>query len=341
MATAPTPKRGMPDALAARLLREMGKVPGQEGSASAAAAGVGAVAPDGLSPAAFAALYRETISALEERGALGDGHAPMLQHEVELLVRCVLSAADLEEAMRLAIQYCAMLYPRAGELGLELAGDSALFRMDSLRRQRSVAACLVDITGVYSYLILFSWLIGEALRPSEVLLAHLSRDDAGPFLGLFAAPVVMGQPTCGFYFDAALLARPVVRQASELPAFLKYFSFDVSAGPGGRAPLTQRVSAHFEAALAERLPLPGGAALASLLNVSESSLRRQLQVEGSSLSALRDACLRSAAERLLRQTELGVEGVAERLGFSDAGAFRRAFNRWTGAAPSGVRRGIA
>lgn len=323
MAVPPSPKQGMPDALAARLLRETGQ-PGPRQT---------------LSASAFAELYRDAIIALEEKVARGDGHPPMRKEEVDMLCRCVLSAADLEEAMRLAIQYCAMLYPRAGELALEQGAEGALFRMNSLRRKHSVAACLVDITGLRSYLMLFSWLIGEALRPSQVLLSHPRREDAGAFLGLFEAPVAMGQPTCGFYFDKALLARPVVRQARELPAFLKFFSFDVTAGPAGLAPLTQRVSAHFEAALAEGAPMPGGAALAESLNISESSLRRQLQLEGSSLSRLRDACLRRTAERLLQQTELGVEAIAGQLGFSDSGAFRRAFKRWTGEAPSALRRG--
>lgn len=324
MAAPPLPKQGMPDALAARLLREVG----QSGPQQA------------LSASAFAELYRDAIIALEEKVARGDGHPPMRKEEVDLLCRCVLSAATLEEAMRLAIQYCAMLHPRAGALALErLPGQgNALFRMNSLRRRHSAAACLVDIAGLRSYLMLFSWLIGEALRPSQVLLSHPRREDAGAFLGLFEAPVAMGQPTCGFYFDAALLARPVMRQARELPAFLKFFSFDVSAGPAGLAPLTQRVSAHFEAALAEGAPLPGGAALAALLNLSESSLRRQLHIEGSSLSRLRDACLRRTAERLLQQTGLGVEAIAGQLGFSDSGAFRRAFRRWTGEAPSALRR---
>ncbi|MFD2272722.1 helix-turn-helix domain-containing protein [Undibacterium arcticum] len=93
-----------------------------------------------------------------------------------------------------------------------------------------------------------------------------------------------------------------------------------------------------EAALAERVPLPGCAVLAELLDLSESSLRRQLQSEGSSLSSLRDACLRRAAQRLLRQTDMAVEEIAGQLGFSNGGAFRRAFRRWTGQAPTALRR---
>lgn len=316
------PRRGVPDALAARLLRELGQ----------------AGPSDTLSAADFAELYREAVATLEERVARGDAHPPMRLEEVHLLCRCVLSASTLAEAVQLAVQFCAMLHPRAGELALERRQDTAVFRMNSLRRRHSIAACLVDITGLYSYLLLFGWLIGEPLRPAEVFLSHPRREDAGPFLGLFEAPVVMGQKPCGFTFDARLLARPVMRQPRDLPAFLARFPFDVTAGPVGMASLTQRVNAHLEAALAERVALPGCAVLAELLNLSESSLRRQLQIEGSSLSSLRDACLQRTAERLLRQTDMAMEEIAGQLGFSTGGAFRRAFRRWTGQAPTALRR---
>jgi AraC-like DNA-binding protein len=314
--------RGVPDVLAAKLLRELGRA-----------------APSvTLSAVDFSALYRETIGALEERVARGDGHPPMRKEEMDLLCRCVLSAGTLAEAIELAAQFCAMLHPRAGELLLERQQDTAVFRMNSLRRRHSVAACLVDITGLYSYLLLFSWLISESLQPAQVFLSHPRREDAGPFLSLFQAPVAMGQKFCGFYFDARLLERPIVRQSQELPAFLERFCFDVTAGTMGTAPLTQRVTAHLEAALAERRTLPTGAVLAEALKVSESSLRRQLQIEGSSLSGLRDACLRRVAERLLQQTDLTVEEIAGQLGFSNGGTFRRAFRRWGGQTPTALRR---
>lgn len=317
------PGRGMPDVLAARLLRELGRA-GPSGT---------------LSALDFAALYRETIGALEEKVARGDGHPPMLKEEVDLLCRCVLSAGTLAEAMALAAQFCAMLHPRAGELRLERQQDTAVFRMYSLRRHHSIAACLVDITGLYAYLLLFGWLIGESLHPTQVFLSHPRREDAGPFLSLFQAPVAMAEKSCGFYFDAHLLERPVVRQPRELPVFLERFCFDMTAGTMGTAPLTQQVTAHLEAALAERTVLPTGAVLAEVLKLSESSLRRQLHFEGSSLSALRDDCLRRAAERLLRQTDMAVEEIAGQLGFSNSGAFRRAFRRWVGQTPTAVRRG--
>lgn len=308
--------------LAARLLEEAGET----------------ATDTAFDAAGFVAVYRRAIEALEARVARGDGHPPMTAREVALLCRCVLSCTDLEEAIRCAADFCALLHPRAGELALRVDGGVAQFRMDSLRRRPGPATCLVDITGLYSYLQLFGWLVGEPLRPRAVLLGYPQRREAEPFIGLFNAPVYVGGRCHGFEFDAALLRRPILRRPAELPAFLDAFPYDVLGSAAGAPPLRDRVKVCLEAALEQGQPLPEPAALAQLLEASAATLRRRLRAEGTSYSALREDCVRSAAERYLRDTAWDIETIAARLGFSDAGAFRRAFKRWTGHAPSELRR---
>lgn len=289
----------------------------------------------------FIDLYRNAIEALESRVAKGDGHPPMTASEMGLLCRCVLSCATLDEAIRCAADFCALLHPRAGSLALEIRGDEAIFKMDSLRRRPSPASCLVDLTGLFSYLQLFSWLIGEALRPHAVLLGYPQREHAAPFTGLFNAPVYAGCACYGFEFDAALLRRPLLRRPAELAEFLSAFPYRVIGPAPSAPPLSSQVRACMEAALAQGHPVPEPAALAELLGASTATLRRRLRVEGHSYSALREQCIREAAERYLRNTRWDVEMIAARLGFSDSGAFRRAFRRWTGSAPSDLRKTAA
>jgi len=313
------------DGLAARLLQAVGQ--------DSPARQLGAFDAD-----RFIALYREAIETMESRVAKGDGHAPMTAQEMRLLCRCVLSCATLEEAIRCAADFCALLYPRAGVLALETRDDIAIFTMDSLRRKPSPASCLVDLTGLYSYLQLFSWLIGEPLQPSAVRLGYPRREDAAPFTGLFNAPVYAGAEQYGFEFDAALLRRPLLRRPAELAEFLESFPYRVIGPVPSAPPLANQVLACMEAALAQGQPVPEPAALADLLGASAATLRRRLRAEGVSYSVLREQCIREAAERYLRHTRWDVETIANRLGFSDGGAFRRAFRRWTGAAPSDLRR---
>jgi AraC-like DNA-binding protein len=80
---------------------------------------------------------------------------------------------------------------------------------------------------------------------------------------------------------------------------------------------------------------PTLAAIAKLLEVSDRSLRRQLQ--GISFRGLLDEPRMQIAMRYLRTTRLANEDIALALGFSDATNFRRAFRRWTNKSPSEIR----
>ncbi|MCO7569198.1 AraC family transcriptional regulator [Pseudomonas chlororaphis] len=290
-----------------------------------------------LSADAFVQLFRYAIEQLQARMAKGERHPPMSKQEVDLLCRCVLSCNSLGEAIHCAGQFCTMLLPRAGRLSLELQGATAVFHMDSLRRSRSSAACLVDLTGLFYYLQLFTWLIGRSLKIQSVFLAHPRREDAMPFLGLFDAPARFGRPTYGFSFDAALLARPVIRKSSELASFIEDLPFRLVGAAPSVISLGQQVRGFFEAALAQAQELPTLGWLARSLGVSEISLRRRLAAENTSYQVLRRECLREAAQHCLCNTDWTIGRIAGHLGFGGEAAFRRAFQSWTGQAPSHYR----
>jgi AraC-like DNA-binding protein len=82
---------------------------------------------------------------------------------------------------------------------------------------------------------------------------------------------------------------------------------------------------------------PTLAAIAKLLDVSDRSLRRQLQEQGISFRGLLDELRMQLALKYLRTTRLANEDIALALGFSDAANFRRAFRRWTSKSPSEIR----
>lgn len=282
---------------------------------------------------AFSSWYLAAIQVLEQRVASGEGHPPMTHREVELLCRCAISGRDLAEAIQCVVDFCDMLHPRAGRTSLQLAGQRAVFEMDSMRQQPSGTTCLVDLTGLYSYLQLFGWLIDEPLQPSQVVLGHPRREDAAAFLGLFDAPVIAGGRCYRFEFDAALLRRAVVRQPRELEGFLHSFPCDI-LGRSTERPLLAQIQTLLQAAIYQGAPAPEATAVANALGMSTTTLRRQLAAAGVGFRQLRENALQQAAKESLSQTRQPVEQIALRLGFSDGTAFRRAFRRWTGVAPS-------
>ncbi len=334
----PTSGRLLPG-LRARLLSELARI-GAPCAGPDALHAAGVATPGVATPDTFITLYRDAIERLEAQIARGEGHPPMRKLEVDLMCRCLLSCATLADAIRRAGEFCDMLQPRAGLLTLMVRDGCAAFRMDSLRRTRSPAACLVDLTGLFCYLQLFGWLTGRPLRPTGVWLGHARREDAMPLLGLFNAPVDVGRATYGFAFEAARLGDRVIRQPAELDAFLVDFPFRLIDAEPVVVSWAQQVRGFLDAALAREHALPALAGLAAWLGVSEATLRRRLMDEGTGYHALREQCLAEAAQRCLRESDWPVARIAAHRGFGGEEAFRRAFVRWTGIAPSRFRRDI-
>lgn len=78
-------------------------------------------------------------------------------------------------------------------------------------------------------------------------------------------------------------------------------------------------------------------ALAGELGVSPRTLIRRLRALGTTYQEVRDQSRRDLAEWYLRQSDLAVERIAERLGYADTSNFSRTFRRWTGITPRDYR----
>jgi AraC-like DNA-binding protein len=149
---------------------------------------------------------------------------------------------------------------------------------------------------------------------------------------MFPGPVRFGADAAGFTFDARYLALPLRRDEGALNAMLK------------RAlPLTVRQYRR-DRLLAQRVrerlrQQPGATAedLARALFLSARSLHRQLQEEGASLQALKDAVRRDIALELLLRGNRPIKQVAQAAGFDNEKSFTRAFKGWTGEAPGALR----
>jgi len=79
------------------------------------------------------------------------------------------------------------------------------------------------------------------------------------------------------------------------------------------------------------------ASVADVLAMSSRTLKRRLQEHGTNFQKITDAIRKSEAVRLVTTTTLTSEQIADRLGYSDASNFRRAFHGWTGTNPRAYR----
>lgn len=93
-----------------------------------------------------------------------------------------------------------------------------------------------------------------------------------------------------------------------------------------------------ELALGNKGGYPALDEVAERLHLSGRSLKRRLQSHGTSFLLLLDEARLRDAQDLLEHSELSVQAVAARLGYRNPANFSRAFQRWTGQAPSAWRR---
>jgi len=91
--------------------------------------------------------------------------------------------------------------------------------------------------------------------------------------------------------------------------------------------------------LQKRLPvLPALPELAEMLELPPYTLQRRLAEEGVTYLDIKNQVKRDQAIELLVHTDLSIEEISGRLGFSETSPFTRTFKQWTGVPPSAYRR---
>jgi len=98
---------------------------------------------------------------------------------------------------------------------------------------------------------------------------------------------------------------------------------------------TDRVSVHVSRMLDSEVDVES---IARAMHMSDRTLQRRLESEGTQLSDLVSLARRQLAERLLADETISLTEIAARTGFSELATFSRAFKRWTGKPPGQWRR---
>jgi AraC-like DNA-binding protein len=75
------------------------------------------------------------------------------------------------------------------------------------------------------------------------------------------------------------------------------------------------------------------ARVADAMGLHERTLRRRLHAEGETLHSLLAQARFEVACQLLRETRLGLQDIADALGYAEAPVFVRAFRGWAGCTP--------
>jgi AraC-like DNA-binding protein len=280
----------------------------------------------------FEALSGHAMQELDDE-ALGWFSRRLPWGSYGMLCRASLTSPDLGVAIKRWCRHHRLLTDDI-TLALDVSGGVATLRitenrpLDDAFREVCLVTTLRFLHGYVCWAIDSRIPLRDAAFPFAAPLHH----DAYPLM--FTADVRFDAPAASFSFDERYLALPLQRDERALRTMLKralpltvlQYRRDRLLGQRVRELLRSRAS---EATTAE--------ALATLLNVSNRTLHRQLHEEGTSMQTLKNEVRHEMAVDLLRRTTRPIKQVALSVGFRNEKSFSRAFLQWTGYAPRDFR----
>lgn len=186
-----------------------------------------------------------------------------------------------------------------------------------------------------AYMLAFSrWVAGPGVQPLQVRLQGPAPVDLARYREVFGAPLQFGSSEYALVFPRDVLERPLPTANEALAQLHDRFAGDYLARFSD-----SRVSHMARQVLCRLLPQgePKREAVAQALHLSQRTLQRRLQEEGSSFQGLLEDTRRELALQYLAQPERSLLEIAYLLGFADPSNFFRAFRRWFAITPGEYR----
>jgi AraC-like DNA-binding protein len=250
----------------------------------------------------------------------------------------LLCSSTWRDALNFAVKYHVLTKPIFGMQWREEQGTVvSLFLEDSA----------IDLTnGLYRYLLELHLVArvtvsrdvrGPAGIPVRARISYSAPHHAELYEKYLGCPVLFGQPENALYFDTTGFGLddplPLANRLTE--ALVRATCDRLLAEIGTYSGIARRV---YKILMQTPGEFPDTEIVARALNTTSRTLRRRLEIEGTSYHQMLDDVRRYLAIEYLRETRMSTADIAVRLGFSDAANFRHAFRRWTGKSPSDYRR---
>jgi AraC-like DNA-binding protein len=176
---------------------------------------------------------------------------------------------------------------------------------------------------------------GDQLQVARICFRH-EPDDASAFQGVLHSEVETQSSWSGFALSRETWRLPLRRRDPLLRHWLECKAAQVLASQAGQEGVAMEVR-RLLAAPASGSSMSIGAA-ARRLAMSPRTLQRRLSEEGTSFDTLREETRKQTAEIFLADRTLSIGEVAFLLGFSEPGAFHRAFKWWHNTTPDAFRK---
>ncbi|WP_136420244.1 AraC family transcriptional regulator [Herbaspirillum sp. ST 5-3] len=282
----------------------------------------------------------EKISLLWELAAARSGDptiglalAPVMQPAgFDVVAYAMMTCKNLQEGLRFLVRYQRIVSDAVSvSLQEEQRGCWVCIELPGGRRPEPPSRVEFVLTTLLTF---FRWSTGQAIRPLAVEFAHPAPGAAQTYRDVFECPVGFDAPAHRMLFSHADLALPPQAANPMLAELHDRYAREHLARMG-----SVRTSVRTRELIIRHLPNgdPARGDIAGALCMSERTLQRRLQEEGTSFHQIVDDTRRELAQRYLGQQRLTLAQAACLLGFTDRSTFSRACKRWFNLTPTEYR----
>ncbi len=251
----------------------------------------------------------------------------------------LLSSATAADALALALRfvpltfaYCHISSSLDDELCTLSFAEPALDReVQQFLVERDVAAASRLIKETFgSPFALSKFLLKSTTRVNGTICTAIEKE--------VGVPPQFGAKTNSLSFEKRLLALELPQANPITVAMCEKACEDLIQRRRVRADTAERIRQYL--AMTPMNAAPDLAQVAGWMGISDRTLKRRLQDDGTTFRALTAEVRGSQAKELLADDSLLLTDIAERMGFSDLSSFSQAFKRWYGVAPSALRSNV-
>lgn len=242
------------------------------------------------------------------------------------------TAKDLREAIAIALEYVELGWAFTS-FDFRVEDQLAIVELSDQEIPIPVRSFLIERV-VAAMKILLDETTGTDFPLTQVRFRHAAPSDVSRYREVFQVDPEFGADVNSVAFDAALLDVALPQGNEWVQRSYEALCTELLDRRRARTGVSGTVRALL---IAEPGHIPEALEVAEQLHVSQRTLFRQLQAEGTSYRNLVDEVRQAIAEELLSRTQLTTEQIAPRLGYAESANFVRAFKRWTGLTPQRFR----
>jgi len=296
-----------------------------------------------ISALRFGEIYQLVMRSTQDEwfGIFADGKVPL--GAFRLMCLTLLSCSDLRQSIVRAGEFAEICRGLHVRYLLEVDSNTATLALspsrsmptDDFNKKVAEAEPETLAASLITWHRLSEWLVGLEIPITKVNVTFSKERVNLPLEFPHKATIEYDSAVNAISYDTKYLEYPIVQNQDTLMSFLRTAPYHlitedpahISAADKVRNILKRDVSGS----------MPSAEIVASQLNVSVTTLRRQLQKDNTSYQRLKDECRMEAAFHYLSCMELSNNDIAEKLGFDEPSAFFRSFKKWTGQTPGEYR----